>query len=201
MRGFLNSKSVSFITVIITLLLTACAEEPPKPTTMRVCDDRGCADRPLGYTTYDPMSQAPKDDGRMAALEQMAENDPKAAYDLALRLFRGDGVRQDSYKAIKWMRVAGEAGDFQAQKALGKLYLTGLGEMGSDPGEAEKWLNITASKGDRESETLLKEAQFARQNEQARYQVYDRWRRSIYDSWAIGYRYYWNWGNNGWYLY
>jgi len=84
--------------------------------------------------------------GKTAALEELAAHDPRAPYDLALRFFRGDGVRQDSCRSIKWMRDAAERGELNAQKALGRLYLTGLGEMGSDPGEAEKWLSITASR-------------------------------------------------------
>lgn len=195
-QSFLNLALVTFF-----LILSACANEEPKPTTMRVCDDSGCSDRPIGSGTFQPDSAVAAEDNKIKALEQMAANDPRAAFDLALRLYRGDGVRQDSYRSIKWMREAGEKGNFEAQKALGRVYLTGLGEMGADPGEAEKWLTMAASKGDKESEKLLKEARFARQSEQAQYQVYDRWRRSIYDSWAIGYRYYWNWGPQGWFLY
>ena len=55
------------------------------------------------------------------ALEAMAAKDPRAAYDLGLRFFRGDGVKKDSYLAIKWMRDAGERGDFKAAQALGRL--------------------------------------------------------------------------------
>ncbi|MCK5437659.1 MAG: sel1 repeat family protein, partial [Desulfobulbaceae bacterium] len=89
-------------------------------------------------------------EGRIPALEALAQQDPRAAYDLGLRFFRGDGVRQDSYQAIQWMRNAAERGDIDAQKALGRLYLTGLEEMGSDPQEAEKWLRIAAGRGDKE---------------------------------------------------
>ncbi|HHT8990295.1 TPA: tetratricopeptide repeat protein, partial [Burkholderia cenocepacia] len=84
-----------------------------------------------------------------------AKTQPKAAYDLGLRYFRGDGVRQDSYQALKWMREAAERGDLNAQKALGSFYLFGLEEMGSDAREAEKWLSIAAGRGDKESKKLL----------------------------------------------
>ncbi|WP_240348294.1 sel1 repeat family protein [Methylomonas sp. EFPC1] len=142
-----------------------------------------------------------EDSAKIKALEELAANDPRAAYDLALRFFRADGVRQDTYKSIKWMREAAEKGNFDAQKALGRVYLTGLGEMGSDPGEAEKWLSITASKGDKEASSLLKEAVQARQSEQADYQWRRRWQQIFYNNWYSGYRYNWYWGTGRWYLY
>jgi len=56
------------------------------------------------------------------------------------------------------MRDAAERGDLGAQKAVGRLYPTGLEEMGSDPREAEKSLSIAAGRGDTEAATLLVEA-------------------------------------------
>lgn len=187
---------------VIGLSAWSCVEQKPVPATMTVCDEHGCAERPKNYATFDP-SATPEaiEDQKIKALETMAGSDPRAAYDLGLRFFRGDGVKQNGYLGVKWMRTAAEAGDFNAQKALGRLYLTGLGEMGSDPGEAEKWLSITASKGDREANKLLKEAVIARQAGQAAYQVNEQWRKDTYYSWAIGYRYYWGWRTTGWYLY
>ncbi len=188
--------------IVIGLSVLSCAENKPVPATMTVCDEHGCTERPKNYATFDP-SNTPEavEDEKIKALEAMAGNDPRAAYDLGLRFFRGDGVKQNGYLGVKWMRKAAEAGDFGAQKALGRLYLTGLGEMGSDPGEAEKWLSITASKGDREASQLLKEAVAARQSEQAAYQFNEQWRKNTYYSWAVGYRYYWGWGSSGWRLY
>jgi TPR repeat protein len=69
------------------------------------------------------------------------------------------------------MRDAAERGNLKAQMALGRLYLTGLEEMGADPGEAEKWLSITSSKGDKEAADLLKDATKARRSKQARHQL------------------------------
>lgn len=196
--------TIKVLPAIITLFLAACANNPPPaPQTMRVCDQNGCVDRPKNYATLDTVNTPEAaEDTKIKELEKIAAGDPRAAYDLGLRFFRGDGVRQDSYLAIKWMREAAEKGNFAAQKALGRLYLTGVGETGSDPGEAERWLSMTASKGDQEAKQLLKIATEARQANQAEFQVHDRWRRSIYDSWAIGYRYNWYWGNTGrWLLY
>ena len=105
--------------------------------TVRICDDSGCSDRPRSTATFDPTrDDNPEETRRVAALEEIARKDPRAAYDLGLRFFRGDGVRQDSYLALKWMREAGERGVLPAQAALGRFYLAGLQEMGSDPAEA-----------------------------------------------------------------
>jgi hypothetical protein len=57
-----------------------------------------------------------------------------------MRLLRGDGVERNSYQAIEWMRKAGDGGHLPAQVALGRMYLTGVEEMGADPAEAEAWL-------------------------------------------------------------
>jgi TPR repeat protein len=192
------------IPCLIVLVLTACAQDQPvKKDTITICDSNGCAERPKNYASYNPEANLPDNDpdGRIAALENLAKADPRAAYDLALRLFRGDGVKQDSYRSIKWMRDAAERGHFGAQKAMGRLYLTGLGEMGSDPGEAEKWLTICASKGDKEAAKLLKEAQYARQSEQAQWKMMNRWRSIFNTYWYSGYGYNSYWRSNAWYWY
>ncbi|MBK8815143.1 MAG: sel1 repeat family protein [Methylococcaceae bacterium] len=184
--------------------LAACtAEKPIEKNTITICDSNGCAERPKNYSSFNPDINTPDDDpgGKIAALEELAKNDPRAAYDLALRLFRGDGVRQDSYRSIKWMREAAERGNYEAQKALGRLYLTGLGELGSDPGEAEKWLTMTASRGDKEAAKLLQEAQVARQSQQAEWKWLNRWRSTFNTYWYSGYGYNSYWRGNSWYWY
>jgi uncharacterized protein len=198
---------LTFKKMVIPLFLlgiTACvSKEIPKKNTVTICDGNGCAERPKNYSSFDPAKDVPDNDPgvKIAALEVLAKNDPRAAYDLALRFFRGDGVRQDNYLSIKWMRDAAERGNFAAQKALGRLYLTGLGELGADPGEAEKWLNITASKGDKEASNLLKEAVAAKQSQQALWQWQNRWRSTFNTYWYSGYGYNSYWRGNGWYWY
>ena len=115
----------------VVSLLAACAQPQPPSDVVRVCDDRGCADRPKAQVAFD-QANIPDEDPRIAALKEVAKREPKAAYDLGLRYFRGDGVRQDSYQALTWMREAAEHGNLQAQKALGAFYLFGLEEMGSN---------------------------------------------------------------------
>ncbi len=195
---------LSVVIASCLLILSGCGQPKLSQDPIRICDEHGCAERPSNYTSYDPNAAVPDDDptGKIAALENLAKQDPRAAFDLGLRFFRGDGIRQDSYRALKWMRDAAERGNLEAQKAVGRLYLTGLGEMGSDPREAEKWLTIAAGRGDKEAAKLLKEAEQARKNEDSYYRWKNQWRPYFYNSWYSGYHYYWNWGvNNRWYLY
>jgi len=200
-----RSLAVKKLMVSLFLLgLAACAKDVPiKKDTLTICDSSGCAEHPKNYASFDPEKNLPDADpgGKIAALEELAKNDPRAAYDLALRLYRGDGVKQDSYRSIKWMRDAAERGHLGAQKALGRLYLTGLGELGSDPGEAEKWLTICASRGDKEAAQLLKEATIARQSEQAQWKWQNRWRSVFNTYWYSGYGYNSYWRGNQWYWY
>ncbi|MGQ7843534.1 tetratricopeptide repeat protein [Granulosicoccus sp. 3-233] len=187
--------------LLLVGLLASCATPPaPDSNTVRLCDSSGCEEVDKSTARFDPSSTVPDADpeGRMPALEKLAKEDPRAAHDLALRLFRGDGVRRNSYQALQWMRDAAERGDLGAQKAVGRLYLTGLEEMGAAPREAEKWLTIAAGRGDKEAEELLAEASAARQNEDAAYQLRTRWRPVFYNSWYSGYRYYWRWVNGIW---
>lgn len=180
------------------LVLASCTQPPPKDT-MRICDADGCVERPRSYATHDATAAQPDDNGRAAALEALAERDPRAAYDLGLRYFRGDGVRQDSYKALTWMRSAAERGHFEAQKALGRLYLTGLEEMGSDAREAEKWLSIAASRGDKEAAKLLAEASAARKSDEADWKWRQHWKGVFHDYWYRRYQYLGHWRNGSWY--
>ena len=131
----------------------------------------------------------------MVELMRQAEDNPRAAYDLGLRYFRGDGVEQNSYQAIVWMRKAAERGNLNAQKALGGFYLYGLEEMGSDPQEAAKWLQLAAAQGDAESAKLLKEARSVKERDQQDFEQ----RRAIYSGqWAQGFQYFGRWNNSFW---
>ena len=163
---------------------------------IRLHNSSGFSEQAADYASYDPSTAVPDDDGRILALNNLAQKDSLAAYDLALRFFRGDGVLQNSYMAIQWMRNAAERGNIDAQKALGRLYLTGFEEMGSDPQEAEKWLRIAANRGDTESEKLLKAATQARKNEADYFRWKTSWQSRFYYDWyySYPYRYYWRHG-------
>jgi TPR repeat protein len=97
------------------------------------------------------------------------------------------------------MRSAADRGHLEAQKALGRLYLTGLEEMGPDFREAEKWLSMAATAGDAESEKLLAEASRLKHTERQFYQWSNRWRPVFQRSWHSSYPYQYQWRNNGWY--
>ena len=175
----MNARSVSLLA--LSVLLGACAAQQQavdsqagKP--VRVCtQDEGCSDQ--------------------------AKADPRAAFDLALRFFRGDGVRRDSYKALTWMRDSAERGNTKAQVALGRLYLSGFEEMGSDPAEAESWLLAAAGKGDPEAKKLLEEAQKAKKDE-AEYRRWVNTHRALWMGyWWNAYHYYTYWQAGYWYYY
>ena len=187
----------------LSLALTpgGCLQTVP-PANVRICDDKGCSDRPRDTATFDTTKDDnPEETRRLATLKDIAAKDPRAAYDLGIRLMRGDGVRMDSYQAIQWLRQAGERGDLRAQAALGRIYLTGLQEMGSDPAEAERWLSVAAERGDKESARLLPEANKAKQDEQARYRWRDHYRKNGIAWWYSAYPYYWAWRAGVWVLY
>ncbi len=188
------------IPLLLLASIAACAQPTAPRNTVSICDDSGCSERPRNSATFDPVrDDNPQETRRLAALADIALKDPRAAYDLALRYFRGDGVRRDSYQAIKWMREAGERGVPEAHLALGRFYLMGVEEMGSDPAEAEKWLSLAVARGDKEAEKLLAEARAAKKTDQEFYQWREARRNNWYNQWSTGYRYHWYWGNAGWY--
>ncbi len=197
----MNRYSVALLASTLAACVQTPASAPDRPATVRICDDGGCSDRPRHSATFDAtQDDHPEETRRIAALTALAEKDPRAAYDLGLRFFRGDGVTQNSYQAIQWMRRAGERGNLQAQAALGRFYLMGLEEMGSDPQEAEKWLSMAAGRGDKPSARLLREASAAKQRNQDEYREWVNLRRAAwYGYWHSGYPYYWTWGPSGWY--
>jgi TPR repeat protein len=187
--------------LICCLLLAAGAVQAQAPEkTVRICDSSGCSERARSSSTFNPnASTDPEADKRLAALVGVAEKDPRAAFDLGLRYFRGDGVAQNTYQALQWMRSAGERGELQAQSALGRFYLAGVEEMGADPAEAQRWLTLAAGRGDKEAEKLLPEAAAAKKQERNAYQVREDRRKNWVVGWYILYPYYWAWGPSGWY--
>ncbi|WP_174416739.1 hypothetical protein [Burkholderia diffusa] len=73
------------------MLLAACAQDPSVTgNTVRTCDDTGCSDRPEDQVSYQKKDDAEdREDARIVVLKQAAKAQPKAAYDLGLRYFRG----------------------------------------------------------------------------------------------------------------
>lgn len=182
---------------MVTLTAFAQPTEPPK--TVRICDASGCSERSPNSSTFQVEAEDPVMEQRTLALVELARDDPRAAWDLGLRYFRGDGVRRNPYQALQWMRDAGERGNTNAQLALGRFYLLGLEEMGSDPAEAESWLTMAAAKGHKEAKKLLAQAQAAKTSEQAAYKWRENHRKEWSGYWYSGYTYYWAWSPRGWY--
>jgi TPR repeat protein len=189
--------------LLCSLLVGSSALAQVNPAgTVRICDSSGCSDRPANSSTFDPNAGGdPAAEARIASLEALAAKDPRAAYDLGLRYFRGDGIPKNTFLALKWMREAGERGDFKAQQALGRFYLMGVEEMGADPGEAERWLMMAADKGDKEAKKLLTQAREAKKNEQQKYEWREADRKSWYGGWYSGYGYRSYWRGGAWYFY
>ncbi|MEJ8857063.1 tetratricopeptide repeat protein [Variovorax robiniae] len=192
--------------LLLVVALAGCAggspTAPDAPSMVRICDATGCSERARSSASFNPSADDdPEQERRIAALEQLAARDPRAAYDLSLRYFRGDGVPQNTYQSLRWMRKAAEAGQVVSQLALGRFYLMGVEEMGSDPAEAEKWLLMAAAQGNKEASALAKEASAAKLKNQEEYRLWVSYRRSAwYGYWGYGYPYYGSWGPRGWYF-
>ncbi len=67
-----------------------------------------------------------------------SEGQVDAAYNLALIHHYGDGVPLDYVVAMRWYRVAAEAGDKPAQFQIGLMYQNGEG-VEANPAEAHRW--------------------------------------------------------------
>jgi len=182
-----------FLVAALTCLLFAGCETAPQTGTVTLCVDGVCGQAPSDTQSFDPASVIPEadPDGRLAALAALAEADPAAAYDLGMRLFRGDGFARDPYGAMTWMRRAAEGGDTRAATALGRIYLTGLEEMGPDVREARSWLATAAARGDREAAALLKQAE-ALPLEAERYANPFALERTGWWWWRSPYYFYWD---------
>lgn len=147
--------------VIAGALLAAVACSSERPQTVRICRGASCALESRDVATFRPEetpSTAPD------ALERAAAaGDADAQYRLGLRHLRGEGVRQDGFAALGWLRRAAESGDVRAQLALGRLYLSGYDTVGQDLGESDRWLTAAAAQGDLEAKELQAEVHEKRQ--------------------------------------
>lgn len=186
--------------LLALIALSACASQDRQ--TVRVCQDSGCFDAHRSEATFVPEpAGTPAQERMLASLTALAERDPRAAFDLGLRLYRGDGVARDPHQALNWMRSAGERGNTDAQLALGRFYLAGLAEMGPDPAEAETWLSLAAARGSAEAKRLLPQATAAKQGEAERYRVKEADKNRWQGLWGGGYPYKTYWRESSWQFY
>lgn len=82
-----------------------------------------------------------------------------AQYGLANLYYQGRGVRRDLAEAAKWMRLAAEGGDTDAQKDLGILCLRGEG-VTEDHVEAYAWFSLADRPGREQLAATLSAKQF-----------------------------------------
>ena len=80
--------------------------------------------------------------------------DAKAQYNLAVLYEKGEGVAQDSDKALAWYQKAAEAGNVNAQYNLGLAYETGEG-VTQDYGKARAYYEKAAAQGDADAQNNL----------------------------------------------
>ncbi|ONC50264.1 hypothetical protein AQ918_18960 [Burkholderia pseudomallei] len=175
----------------------ACARNPSAGGRVRRCDDRGCADRPENQASYTLRnSGADQENPRPAALEARAKTEPKAAYDLGPRYFRGDGVRRDSDRARRPSAATCGRGGRSAV-----LPVRPRAEMGSDAREADKWLSIVAGRGENESKERFEQARADKRAHEEDDKRRTQW-RDVYDGyWHSGYPYLgvWRQSDGCWY--
>jgi len=89
---------------------------------------------------------------QFAALAEVG--DAKAQYNLAVLYEKGEGVAQDSDKALAWYQKAAEAGNVNAQYNLGLAYETGEG-VAQDYGKARAYYEKAAAQGDADAQNNL----------------------------------------------
>src|SRR5262249_48564144 len=91
--------------------------------------------------------QAPKLTDDFSRLLQRAEHgDRTAQFRVAVAYEAGVGTERDYSEAVRWYRLAGDAGRPEAQNNLGSMYGRGLGVTKNDA-EAMKWYLRAASAG------------------------------------------------------
>jgi TPR repeat protein len=74
------------------------------------------------------------------------ETESETHFRLGVRYAKGEDGLQDYSEAVKWYRLAAEAGHAGAQRNLGLLFASGTG-VPQDFTEAEKWLRKAAAQG------------------------------------------------------
>jgi uncharacterized protein len=72
----------------------------------------------------------------------------------------GNGVAQDYKEAVKWLRLAADQGNAEAQAVLGAAYGLGLG-VAQDDKEAVRWFRLAADQGFAKAQGLLGSAYVA----------------------------------------
>jgi len=69
-----------------------------------------------------------------------------AQYNLGVMYYKGSGVDQDYYAAVRWYKLAAEQGNASAQNKLGGMYYKGRG-VTQDYDAATRWYELAAEQG------------------------------------------------------
>jgi TPR repeat protein len=111
---------------------------------------------PPGPASLTGVEEAARDGGDKGGSEGEGNAAGIAPLPGALAQFfpHGVTVRQDFAEALKWNRLAAEAGSADAQARLGHQYALGLG-VAADPAAAERWFAAAAEQSSAEGELGL----------------------------------------------
>jgi len=124
---------------IISLSLLSFASEPNK-TVLSVSED---------------IATTQKEDQSFEELLNEAEsNDVNAQFELGVKYYKGQGVKQDYEKAVIWYRKAADQKFAKAQYNLGMMYAKGKG-VSRDTKEAAKWCTKAAEQGNTDAQYFM----------------------------------------------
>jgi len=96
-----------------------------------------------------------------ALKEYMADQSPKAMYEVGYMYAHGEGTAKDEKVAAEWYRKSAEKGFVLAQYRLAGLYANGVG-VEKDLKEAAKWYKMAADKGFQPAKDALKRLEQAK---------------------------------------
>ncbi len=141
------NKKITWVAPLPTLLLSslALAQVPPAATGPPP-DKTEQSMRRLGSIEKELTHKA---------VEKAAKRgEPEAQFNLGVMYSTGQGVKQDSKKAVKWYRKAADQEHVGAQCNLALMYKDGQG-VKQDSKKAVKWYRKAAEQGDAEGKHML----------------------------------------------
>ena len=127
--------------------VTSAAFTPPAPTQATATTDETSAAASVGTVRYDDVVNGlPEGIGPTPLLEAAKAGDPKALFEIGLRLMEGRTVSSDPTKAAEWFERSAKLGFAPAQYSLGTLYEKGNG-VARDTIKARDWYLKAAEAG------------------------------------------------------
>ena len=78
----------------------------------------------------------------------VASGPAEGDYQQGLAYYKGQGAPKDDVRAVRYFRMAAEAGSSGAQRSLAYMYANGLGGLTHDDAQANMWLRKAADQGD-----------------------------------------------------